>query len=319
MRSTSSGSVTSVKVSAPPGVIETSSSLLPQRSSCTAGGPPAGRGRGFRNLLGQQQRPAGAVSHGPGDDEEQPSTIARLPPTVIMAPSGELLPAHSCRRDCPGPGVADSGDPAGGEGVVAGYLMTRRRAPRCLARRGAPWDRDWRQGRGARAILGRRKLLRRPQRMICGGGRGAMYSWFCGFNLFRRRTGCGLTRRGRARRRGILLEGGGRPARVPHRNAACRADRGANSAHEPCARPEVRLPRFGAPSRPRAPCRAPCLPGFVVGGSRVRKPRPRGGPGGGRRICSTRALRADWQDDRRQPPTMKAPRPRPRLGMLQVQ
>ena len=50
MRSTSSGSVTSVKVSVPPGVIETSSSLLPQRSSCTCWRAPSGAGRGSQRL-----------------------------------------------------------------------------------------------------------------------------------------------------------------------------------------------------------------------------------------------------------------------------
>ena len=60
-----------------------------------------------------------------------------------------------------------------------------------------------------------------------------MYSWFGGFRLFRRRTGCGLTRRGRARRRGILLEGGGRPAAGAPSECRVPGGSGANSATSP--------------------------------------------------------------------------------------
>ena len=70
-RSTSAGSVISVRVSAPVGVTQTSSSLLPQRSRCTCWRLANGRGRALRmlrpvTLLRVGRRPA---KH-PHDQEE---------------------------------------------------------------------------------------------------------------------------------------------------------------------------------------------------------------------------------------------------------
>ena len=55
--------------------------------------PERGTAEDLKDLLGQQQRPARAVLRmAQATTKKSPSTIARLPPTVIIAPSGEPLP-----------------------------------------------------------------------------------------------------------------------------------------------------------------------------------------------------------------------------------
>ena len=57
-------------------------------------GPEWGAAEDVKDLLGQYQRPRGAVLRmAQATTKKSPSTIARLPPTVIMALSGEPLAA----------------------------------------------------------------------------------------------------------------------------------------------------------------------------------------------------------------------------------
>ena len=95
MRSTSKGSVTSVSVSVPWGVIETKQQLAAAAQELDLLPRPQRRAaEDLENLLGQHERaPRGGLAHRPGDDEEQPQHDRKA------AADGDTW--HSAARSCP--------------------------------------------------------------------------------------------------------------------------------------------------------------------------------------------------------------------------